>query len=73
MKVTEFLIIKHSLPSLREANNSRNVAELVKKSGIKIEIIDGRKERIISNSKISNFLNSQNPFVDVGGSTSSHL
>ena len=47
--------------ALREANNSRNVVELVKKkSGIKIEIIDGRKEaEIISNSKISDFLNSQ--------------
>lgn len=57
--------------ALREANNSRNVVELVKKkSGIKIEIIDGRKEaEIISNSKISDFLNSQKTFlfVDVGG------
>ena len=57
--------------ALREANNSRNVVELVKKkSGIKIEIIDGRKEaEIISNTKISDFLNSQKTFlfVDVGG------
>lgn len=57
--------------ALREANNSRNVVELVKKkSGIKIEIIDGRKEaEIISSSKISDFLNSQKTFlfVDVGG------
>ena len=60
--------------ALREANNSRNVVELVKKkSGIKIEIIDGRKEaEIISNSKISDFLNSQKTFlfVDVGGGSS---
>ncbi len=57
--------------ALREANNSRDVVEQVKKkSGIKIEIIDGRKEaEIISNSKICDFLNVQKTFlfVDVGG------
>ena len=57
--------------ALREANNSREVIEEVKKkSGIKIEIIDGRKEaEIISSSKISEFLNTQKTFllVDVGG------
>ena len=57
--------------ALREANNSGDVVEQVKKkTGIKIEIIDGRKEaEIISNSKISDFLNTQKTFlfVDVGG------
>lgn len=57
--------------ALREANNSGDVVEQVKKkTGIKIEIIDGRKEaEIISNSKISDFLNSQKTFLflDVGG------
>ena len=55
----------------RDANNSREVVEQVKKkSGIKKEIIDGRKEaEIISNRKISDFLNTQKTFlfVDVGG------
>ena len=57
--------------ALREANNRGDVVEQVKKkTGIKIEIIDGRKEaEIISNSKISDFLNSQKTFLflDVGG------
>ena len=57
--------------ALREANNSAEVVDQVKKkSGIKIQIIDGRKEaEIISNSKISEFLNTQKTFlfVDVGG------
>lgn len=57
--------------ALREANNSADVVEQIKKkAGIKIEIIDGRKEaEIISNSKISDFLNTQKTllFVDVGG------
>ena len=61
----------YATSALREANNSRDVVEQVKKkSGIKIEIIDGRKEaEIISNSKISEFLNTQKTFlfVDVGG------
>ena len=61
----------YATSALREANNSTDVVELVmKKSGIKIEIIDGRKEaEIISNSKISDFLNTQKTFlfVDVGG------
>ena len=64
----------YATSALREANNSMDVVEQVKKkSGIKIEIIDGRKEaEIISNSKISDFLNTQKTFlfVDVcGGST----
>lgn len=61
----------YATSALREANNSREVvAQVKKKAGIKIEIIDGRKEaEIISNSKISDFLNTQKTFlfVDVGG------
>jgi exopolyphosphatase/guanosine-5'-triphosphate,3'-diphosphate pyrophosphatase len=61
----------YATSALREANNSMEVVEQVKKkAGIKIEIIDGRKEaEIISNSKISDFLNTQKTFlfVDVGG------
>ena len=61
----------YATSALREANNRREVVEQVKKkAGIKIEIIDGRKEaEIISNSKISDFLNTQKTFlfVDVGG------
>ena len=57
--------------ALREANNSSHVIKTVKKkAGIKIEIIDGIKEaEIISNSKISEFINTQKTFlfVDVGG------
>ena len=57
--------------ALREANNSSYVIETVKKKArIKIEIIDGIKEaEIISNSKISEFINTQKTFlfVDVGG------
>ena len=43
----------YATSALREANNSSDVVESVKKmTGIKIEIIDGRKEaEIISNSK----------------------
>ncbi len=61
----------YATSALREANNSGDVVEQVKKKAeIKIEIIDGRKEaEIISNSKISDFLNTQKTFlfVDVGG------
>ena len=64
----------YATSALREANNSRDVVKQVKKkSGIKIEIIDGRKEaEIISNSKIADFLNTQKTFlfVDVGGGSS---
>ena len=64
----------YATSALREANNSSDVVESVKKmTGIKIEIIDGRKEaEIISNSKISDFLNTQKTFlfVDVGGGSS---
>ena len=50
--------------ALREANNSSHVIKTVKKkAGIKVEIIDGTKEaEIISNSKISEFINTQKLF-----------
>ena len=57
--------------ALREANNSLHVVKMIKKkTRIKVEIIDGRKEaEIISYSKISDFINTQKTFlfVDVGG------
>ena len=57
--------------ALREANNSLHVVKMIKKkSRIKVEIIDGRKEaEIISYSKISDFINTRKTFlfVDVGG------
>ncbi len=57
--------------ALREANNSLHVVKVIKKkTRIKVEIIDGRKEaEIISYSKISDFINTQKTFlfVDVGG------
>ena len=57
--------------ALRDANNSLYVVKMIKKkSRIKVEIIDGRKEaEIISYSKISDFINTQKTFlfVDVGG------
>ena len=61
----------YATSALREANNSSYVIKTVKKkAGIKVEIIDGIKEaKIISNSKISEFINTQKTFlfVDVGG------
>ena len=61
----------YATSALREANNSGDIVQQVKKkAGIKIEIIDGRKEaEIISNSKISDFIHTQKTFlfVDVGG------
>ena len=61
----------YATSALREANNSSYVIKTVKKKvGIKVEIIDGIKEaKIISNSKISEFINTQKTFlfVDVGG------
>ena len=64
----------YATSALREANNSGDVVALVKKkTGIKIDIIDGRKEaEIISKNKISDFLNTQKTFllVDVGGGSS---
>ena len=57
--------------ALREANNSKEIIqEVKKKTKIKIEIIDGRKEaKIISLNNIFDFLNKNRTFiyVDVGG------
>ena len=72
MKVNE---IKSSLAfatsALREANNSKEIIkEVKKKTKLKIEIIDGRKEaKIISLNNIFEFLNKNRIFiyVDVGG------
>ena len=72
MKVHEVSHYKaYATSALREANNSGDIVQQVKKkAGIKIEIIDGRKEaEIISKSKISDFIHTQKTFlfVDVGG------
>ena len=72
MKVHEVSHYKaYATSALREANNSGEIVQQVKKkTGIKIEIIDGRKEaEIISKSKISDFIHTQKTFlfVDVGG------
>ena len=72
MKIHEVSHYKaYATSALREANNSSYVIKTVKKkAGIKVEIIDGIKEaKIISNSKISEFFNTQKTFlfVDVGG------
>ncbi len=57
--------------ALREANNSKEIIkEIKKKTKLKIEIIDGRKEaEIISLNNIFEFLNKNRIFiyVDVGG------
>ena len=57
--------------ALREANNSKEIIqEVKKKTKLKIEIIDGRKEaKIISLNNIFEFLNKNRTFiyVDVGG------
>ncbi|MFL2611405.1 MAG: exopolyphosphatase [Flavobacteriaceae bacterium] len=57
--------------ALREANNSKNIIkEVKKKTKLKIEIIDGRKEaKIISLNNIFELLNKNRIFVyvDVGG------
>ena len=67
--VSEYLAFGTS--ALREANNGSHVIDIIKKkAGVKVEIIDGTKEAdIISNSKISDFLNTRKTLllVDVGG------
>ena len=67
--VSEYLAFGTS--ALREANNGSHVIDIIKKkAGVKVEIIDGTKEaEIISNSKISDFLNTRKTLllVDVGG------
>ena len=68
-EVKSFLVFATS--ALREANNSKQVIqEVKKKTKIKIEIIDGRKEaKIISLNNIFEFINKNRTFifVDVGG------
>ena len=68
-EVKSFLVFATS--ALREANNSKQVIqEVKKKTKIKIEIIDGRKEaKIISLNSIFEFINKDRTFifVDVGG------
>ena len=57
--------------ALRDAENGPYIVEKVlKKSGIKIEIIDGKKEaKIISNTNVFDTINKKNTFlyVDIGG------
>ena len=57
--------------ALREANNSKEIIkEVKKKTKLKIEIIDGRKEaKIISSNNFFEFINKNRTFiyVDVGG------
>ena len=57
--------------ALRDAKNSSYLVEKVfKKSGIKIEIIDGKKEaKIISNTNVFDTINKEKMFlyVDIGG------
>ena len=68
-EVKSFLAFATS--ALREANNSKEIIkEVKKKTKLKIEIIDGRKEaKIISLNNIFEFLNKNRIFiyVDVGG------
>ena len=67
--VSEYLA--YGTSALREVNNGSHVIDIIKKkAGVKVEIIDGTKEaEIISNSKISDFLNTRKTLllVDVGG------
>ena len=71
-EVKSFLAFATS--ALREANNSKEIVkEVKKKTKLKIEIIDGRKEaKIISLNNIFKFLNKNRIFiyVDVGGGSS---
>lgn len=57
--------------AMREANNSKEVIDIIKKkSKIKIEIIDGKTEAaIIASYDLHNFINSEKTYlyVDVGG------
>ena len=68
-EVRSFLAFATS--ALREANNSKEVVqEVKKKTKLKIEIIDGRKEaKVISLNNIFEFINKNRTFiyVDVGG------
>jgi exopolyphosphatase / guanosine-5'-triphosphate,3'-diphosphate pyrophosphatase len=57
--------------AMREAYNGREVADLIEQeSGVKIEIIDGRKEAaIIASTELHHLVKTENTylFVDVGG------
>ena len=57
--------------ALREANNSQQLVKKIKKvTGIKIDIIDGRREaEIIASSELYNLMQSDRSYlyVDVGG------
>ena len=57
--------------AMREAYNGREVADLIEKeSGVRIEIIDGRKEAaIIASTELHHLVKTENTylFVDVGG------
>lgn len=57
--------------AMREANNGSDIVDLIKKkSDIKIDIIDGKKEAsIIASSDLKQFINSDKTYlyVDVGG------
>jgi exopolyphosphatase/guanosine-5'-triphosphate,3'-diphosphate pyrophosphatase len=68
-KVKDYLAFATS--ALREAKNGSYLVEKVlKKSGIKIEIIDGKKEaKIISNTNVFDTINKEKTFlyVDIGG------
>ena len=61
----------YATSALREAKNGKNVVkEVFTKSGVQIEIIDGKKEaKIISNTNIFNIEGNEKTFlyVDVGG------
>lgn len=79
MKAFQFLMDVHGVKdylayatsALREAHNGPKIVEQVlRKSGIKIEIIDGKKEaKIISNTNIFNLIGEGKAYlyVDVGG------
>lgn len=57
--------------AMREAENGKDVANIIlKKTGIKIDIIDGKEEaKIISSTDLNQLINSSNSYlyVDVGG------
>ena len=79
MKAFQFLMDVHGVKdylayatsALREAHNGPKIVEQVlRKTGIKIEIIDGKKEaKIISNTNIFNLIGEDKAYlyVDVGG------
>ena len=63
--------IAYATSALREAKNGKKVVkEVFTKSGVQIEIIDGKKEaKIISNTNIFNVVGNEKTFlyVDIGG------